>query len=144
MIPMSEDMTLMRRIAAEGPPAVEAAARLVAVQINSGVVKPGDETSFLGLLRDFAEISEQLRGLINDSLDHGLIKYYCNEWTDVYHQREAAALSRSLTIGRPQHYFDLARKVVTVNGALVVVGAGCSCDSNAPCCARWTASHPPR
>jgi len=120
-------MDLLRNAVKVEPPVVEPAVEFLVASLNTGQITPGDILPCLGLLADFAGESEQLRVMMDESIDYGLLDHYCNQ-----EMGNSIRLSEALRIGRPQHYYDLARSIRISGGSIVVIGAGFSYDSYAP------------
>ena len=131
LAPLGERMEVIRHVAQLDPTIVEPAADALAVCLNDGKLL-GMEVAYLNLLQHFANVSESLRVRINDGIDHTLLDHYCNDETNSGRQQTAVRLSETLKIGRPMHYFDLARRIRTEGGSIVIIGAGFSYDSYAP------------
>ena len=130
--PNDSDMNLLRDVAREEPPLVLSVVQLLVPNLNAGAVDVAYEAACIGLLADFAEVSEYLSSIINGSVDHDLVDHYCNAQEQSSRKSYATRLATALKIGRPKHYFDLARNMLTAGGSIVVVGAGFSYDSYAP------------
>ena len=130
-VPLAEHTQAVKDAAATDPTAVKPVVDILVKLLNRGSIDPGHVIGCLNLLSELAKVAEYLRHEISVQIDHQLVDYYASHLNDGI-RKWGSRLAEVLKIERPRHYFDLARRILTANGCLFIVGAGFSYDAYAP------------
>jgi len=130
-VALGDEHQFLMRAARADPTALGDLVSVLVRALNVGHIMAGTESAAMRWLKEFAETSEHLRAKIESAISKELLDYYC-DFAEPDLRKVAQALSETLKVERPRHYFDLCRNMLTNNGSIFVIGAGFSYDSYAP------------
>lgn len=130
--PLGDEHQLLMQAASADPTALDPVVTILVTQFNNGLIRAGNELGLINWLNGFAKISEHLRAKIAATVSNEVLDFHGSDFAEQGLRNAARALSETLMVERPRHYFDLCRKILTSNGSIFIIGAGFSYDSYTP------------